>query len=399
MTTLEPGEILRATLPSGYALTMYAVLHELGASQCVVNKPVLLNDEEEREIREWVDGDSLGVPGGWFPPDDWRLRALRKVHKFQNAFTGETLSAIMQNLCRADVPEDVDMRWRADAHKEEGESAGGGEPSHEPEPAPAPAPRKPLYYKEGPNETPWDSLGGPPIDPQCEYKDMVEWLSSGTATIDGHLVGPHKTSKASGDKAQDKRVNAECRSILHKRCGKTWLIQSKNNEAWHCRGRRPDDSWDGSIHAGTAIKSEEAKSEDAVEEEEAGPETLKPLKFADAKAMATHMALTYAIDAIHAAMKKYSKCRTSAKANAVEAKEADSLKLAGLFMKDGLTLMMPVGVNGQEELCTDPPDAFQDDALPPPLPKVKPFVRISTKRGAVEQPPKRRTKATKTADA
>ena len=258
MTTLEPGEILRATLPPGYALTMYAVLHELGAAQCVVNKPVLLNDEEEREIREWVDGDSLGVPGGWFPPDDWRLRALRKVHKFQNAFTGETLSAIMQNLCRADVPEDVDMRWRAD--KEEGGSAGGGEPSHEPEPAPAPAPRKPLYYKEGPNETPWDSLGGPPIDPQCEYKDMVEWLSSGTATIDGHLVGPHKTSKASGDKAQDKRVNAECRSILHKRCGKTWLIQSKNNEAWHCRGRRPDDSWDGSIHAGTAIKSEEAKS-------------------------------------------------------------------------------------------------------------------------------------------
>ena len=86
---------------------MYAVLHELGAAQCVVNKPVLLNDEEEREIREWVDGDSLGVPGGWFSPDDWRLRALRKVHKFQNAFTGETLSAIMQNLCRADVPEDV----------------------------------------------------------------------------------------------------------------------------------------------------------------------------------------------------------------------------------------------------------------------------------------------------
>ena len=146
----------------------------------------------------------------------------------------------------------------------------------------------------------------------------------------------------------------------------------------------------------TAIKSEEAKSEDAVEEEEAGPETLKPLKFADANAMAMHMALTYAIDAIHAAMKKYSKCRTSAKANAVEAKEADSLKLATNFMKDGLTLMMPVGVNGQEELCTDPPDAFQDDALPP-LPEVPRFVR--KKRGAVEQPPKRRTKATKTADA
>ena len=153
----------------------------LGRHKLRLGSRPLLSDKEEKEIKEWVESHTVGVPGRCQvvcagPPDDWRLRALRNLNKFQNAFSGSTLDNIIEELCEADVVEDVDVRWRAAKPKEEGMSAGGGEcqPSHEPEPAPPPP--KPLYFKEA-DATPCalECAGGAPISDMCEYSDMIAW--------------------------------------------------------------------------------------------------------------------------------------------------------------------------------------------------------------------------------
>ena len=119
--TLPKGQILRATLPNGYAMTMYQILLEIGSAS---GANALLSEEEEDDIKEWVGSHSIGVPGGWFPPDDWRLRAIGNINKLKGAFSPVALAGIVEELLTAEVEEDVDARWRVAKPKEKGTSAG-----------------------------------------------------------------------------------------------------------------------------------------------------------------------------------------------------------------------------------------------------------------------------------
>ena len=197
---LKIGRTLRSALPDGYAFVVLKYLQEFESESGT--KTSLFSDVEQDEIYTWLNEDTPDVPDGWFPPDAWRYRCLKKVNGLRNVLANPDLAEIVENILEAETFADVDARWRVPPKAGEGGSSSLGNLEGTSEIGdnrpPPPRMEKPrLKEVIGWKEIAPAIEGG---EEKAQYLTVVKWLSSGNATIGSCPVRPHRSSKASGSK-------------------------------------------------------------------------------------------------------------------------------------------------------------------------------------------------------
>ena len=70
---------MTSILYDGYAITVLKYLQDF---ECGTDQS-LFSEAEEGEIYGWLKAETMDVPDGWFAPDPWRYRCLKKVNRLR----------------------------------------------------------------------------------------------------------------------------------------------------------------------------------------------------------------------------------------------------------------------------------------------------------------------------
>ena len=249
----QRGGISREDLPVGYAIIMANNLKALGfpGDEC------LLNDEQVRDVKDALRTGN-DIPGGYFEPDPWRMRALLNINGIKDALDGQELDDAVNDILAADVEADISEAWAVPAAPSFAGSSTTtvpqpGQPAPPLLPLPSGVDKKKKHSKYGKEGIDWDT-NLPNLPNTAEWDDVKTKVSSHGFQIAGNLVGPCPTNKSSKTIAQW-RYPVECRE--HTGCGMHWMLTRAPpfdaSQPWVCRERVRDKEWDGVLHWGLEL--------------------------------------------------------------------------------------------------------------------------------------------------